>query len=98
VSAIIHALNRAVCPPVVCVLRRMEMTTGKVKWFSDAKGYGFIQADEEDLNTRDIFVITAHQVAGDRGRSNTPEPDAYPIVQAGVAHDDMLGRVTRKKR
>lgn len=32
------------------------MTTGKVKWFSDAKGYGFIQADEEELNTRDIFV------------------------------------------
>ena len=32
------------------------MPKGKVKWFSDAKGYGFIQA-EEDLNGgKDIFV------------------------------------------
>jgi CspA family cold shock protein len=28
------------------------MQTGKVKWFSDAKGYGFIEVDGK----RDIFV------------------------------------------
>jgi CspA family cold shock protein len=30
----------------------MDRTTGKVKWFSQAKGYGFIQRDEGD----DVFV------------------------------------------
>lgn len=30
----------------------MSKTTGKVKWFNNAKGYGFI----EKLGERDIFV------------------------------------------
>ena len=32
------------------------MATGKVKWFSDAKGYGFIQGDEQVNGGKDIFV------------------------------------------
>ena len=32
------------------------MATGKVKWFNDAKGYGFIQMDDELNGGRDIFV------------------------------------------
>jgi CspA family cold shock protein len=34
------------------VRRRQGMATGKVKWFSDAKGYGFIARDGEE----DVFV------------------------------------------
>lgn len=32
------------------------MAKGKVKWFSDAKGYGFIQTDDELNAGKDIFV------------------------------------------
>lgn len=32
------------------------MAEGKVKWFSDAKGYGFIQAEEGHNGGKDIFV------------------------------------------
>jgi len=40
----------------VQMVGRVNMAKGKVKWFSDSKGYGFIQT-EEDLNSgKDIFV------------------------------------------
>lgn len=32
------------------------MLKGRVKWFSDAKGFGFIQADDGAHSGKDIFV------------------------------------------
>jgi CspA family cold shock protein len=41
------------------------MTTGTVKWFNPAKGFGFIAPDEGD---KDVFVhISALERAGIRG-------------------------------
>jgi cold shock protein len=38
------------------------MAEGKVKWFSDRKGYGFITTDEDD--SKDIFVHTTALIDG----------------------------------
>ena len=47
------------------------MATGKVKWFSDSKGYGFIQTEEENGNGKDIFVHYS-EIARDGFRSLSP--------------------------
>ena len=40
------------------------MATGKVKWFSDAKGYGFIQTHDDTTGQRDIFVHFSEVTTG----------------------------------
>jgi CspA family cold shock protein len=47
------------------------MATGKVKWFSDSKGYGFIEADGEENGSKDIFVHYS-EIARDGHRTLTP--------------------------
>jgi CspA family cold shock protein len=54
------------------------MSKGKVKWFNDAKGYGFITADGQD---RDVFVHhTSIKSEGFRSLSQGEEVE-FELVQ-----------------
>ena len=55
------------------------MPTGTVKWFNDAKGYGFITPDE---GTKDLFVHHS-AIVGDGYRSLTEGAKVSYEAEAG---------------
>lgn len=71
--SVIQSTHIAGCLPRLwcCVMREVSMATGKVKWFSDAKGYGFIETTEDSTAGRDIFV---HYSEIANGGYRTPVP------------------------
>ena len=54
------------------------MSVGRVKWFNDAKGYGFIEQDEND----DVFVHFS-AIQGDGFRSLTEGQEVEFEVEDG---------------
>jgi len=54
------------------------MTTGKVKWFNESKGYGFI---EPDGGGRDVFVHYS-EIQGEGYKTlSEGQPVEYEIIQ-----------------
>ena len=59
------------------------MAEGKVKWFSDRKGYGFITAND---TSQDIFVHTTALSEGLVTLSEGDEVEFDLIESSGVLH------------
>ena len=66
------------------------MATGKVKWYNDQKGYGFIQPDD---GSKDVFVhISAVERAGLRSL-NENQAVSYELItdrRSGKQSADQL--------
>ena len=55
----------------------MIMATGKVKWFSESKGFGFIEAEDGT----DVFVHKSEVQAEDLTSLSEGDPVTFEVVQ-----------------
>jgi CspA family cold shock protein len=65
------------------------MATGKVKWFNDAKGYGFITPDD---GSKDLFIHFSN-IAGD-GFKSLQEGDSVSFDERAGAKGPEAINVT----
>ena len=67
---------------------RRNMPKGKVKWFNQTKGYGFIAPDEGD---KDVFVhITAVRDSGMQNLEEDQEVEFEIVEKDGKASAENL--------
>ena len=70
------------------------MSTGRVKWFSDSKGYGFISTPEVD---EDVFVHFS-SIAMDGFRTLKPDMDVdFELVRTDKGYLAQLVRPNRQE-
>lgn len=82
-------LERLVLPRKIGLERDFEMQTGKVKWFNEQKGFGFISSDDKD------FFVHYKEIQTD-GFKVLREGDEVDFV-AGTTPKGAVARAVRKR-
>lgn len=69
-----------------------KVYTGKVKWFNEKKGFGFIERDD---NRKDIFVHFSAIQDAEPGKKNLAEGETVQFVEEPTEKGLQAGKVTR---
>jgi CspA family cold shock protein len=86
---VVKARKRLLFPFVRLRRRCFSMATGTVKWFNDAKGYGFIA---QENGTKDVFVHHSN-IAGSGFKSLTEGAKVEFEVREGAKGPEAVNVV-----